>query len=122
MKIFVSIAIFAMPAMVWASAIPKTYHGEWLESEEPPQAQTCVDNDVSLKINAKQYYGYEFSCSVKKVTAKNDKAIVVSLLCSNEMGDYKGTVILNINKKKQLEVVGQGRTAIYYPCPKKTKK
>lgn len=122
MKLFLSLAILAMPVIVSASAIPKVYQGEWLESEEPPQAQTCVDNDISLKINAKQYYGYEFSCSVKKVTAKNDKAIVVSLLCSNEMGDYKETVILNLNKKKQLEVIGQGRTAIYYACPKKTKK
>lgn len=122
MKLFLSLAILAMPVIVSASAIPKVYQGEWLESEEPPQAQTCIDNDNLLKINAKQYYGYEFACSVKKVTAKNDKAIVVNLLCSNEMGDYKETVILNLNKKKQLEVVSQGGTAIYYPCPKKTKK
>lgn len=117
-----SLVILAMPVMASAAAIPKNYHGQWLQSDEPPQAQTCADAMDSLNINAKEYQGYEFSCSVKKVIPKNNKAIVVNLLCGNEMGDYKDTVMLSINNKKQLQVVNQGGTAIYYACPKKGKR
>lgn len=117
-----SLVILAMPVIASAAAIPKNYHGQWLQSDEVPTAQACAETDSALHIKATGYAGYEFGCSVKKVTPKNNKAIVVNLLCGNEMGDYKDTVMLSINQNKQLQVVNQGGTAIYYACPKKGKR
>ncbi|MBK7299674.1 MAG: hypothetical protein IPI79_04280 [Moraxellaceae bacterium] len=56
-----------------------------------------------------------------KVTAKGKKAIVVKLLCGNEMGDYKDSVTLTLTDTKHLDITNENGTQTYHRCPRSKK-
>jgi hypothetical protein len=108
-----------VPVFSHAAAIPKAFQGEWANTDEPPK--TCVNMEGTTRISADGYGGYEFGCSVKKVTAKGKKTIVVKLLCGNEMGDYKDSVTLTLTDTKHLDITNENGTQIYHRCPRSKK-
>jgi hypothetical protein len=116
---FICLMLALVPVFSHAAAIPKAFQGEWANTDEPPK--TCVNMDSTTHISVNEYAGYELGCSVKKVTAKGKKAIVVKLLCGNEMGDYKDSVTLTLTDTKHLDITNENGTQTYHRCPRSKK-
>ena len=91
---FLSFSAFAKQA-----EIPSQFQGYWVKSQKYCKAET----DLFANIEKNGFNGYEFSCSLKKITKSESGLFTGDFLCEQEGESFKKSEKFELTKDGKLK-------------------